>query len=192
MTTHDIGRHLHCYGVVSVVSPNLDAMAADGVLFTQAFATAPQCSPSRASLATGLYPHNNGVMGLAHRGFDWELAAQHAAALFSSAGFATYLFGGQHVTRHPDRLGFDAIHPTNEIEAVIAAQPRDRRMYIEINFDETHRPYPPAGEPPARLPIPRHLPAGPEAGGQRTALGHTPTPLERAGPRAPAALGRTH
>jgi arylsulfatase A-like enzyme len=191
MTTHDIGRHLHCYGVLSVVSPNLDAMAADGVLFTQAFATAPQCSPSRASLATGLYPHNNGVMGLAHRGFDWELAAQHAAALFSSAGFATHLFGGQHVTRHPDRLGFDAIHPTNEIEAVIAAQPRDRRMYIEINFDETHRPYPPAGEPPAGLVIPGYLPDGPEAVDEMTAVEQTITSMDGSVGRVLAALEST-
>src|SRR5207302_8657779 len=94
MTTHDIGRRLRCYGVKSVVSPNLDALAGAGVRFDMAFATAPQCSPSRASLATGLYPHNNGVMGLAHRGFDWELAVPHAAALFAAAGFASHLFGG--------------------------------------------------------------------------------------------------
>jgi arylsulfatase A-like enzyme len=110
LTTHDIGRHLHCYGVESVVSPNLDALAADGVLFTHAFATAPQCSPSRASLASGLYPHNNGVMGLAHPGFDWDLTAPHAAAILAGHGFETHLFVGQHVTQHPQRLGFAAIH----------------------------------------------------------------------------------
>ncbi|HEX2647086.1 MAG TPA: sulfatase-like hydrolase/transferase, partial [Candidatus Dormibacteraeota bacterium] len=57
MTTHDIGRRLRCYGHQSVVSPNLDGLAREGMRFTGAFATAPQCSPSRASLATGLYPH---------------------------------------------------------------------------------------------------------------------------------------
>ncbi len=106
ITTHDIGRHLHCYGVEGVVSPNLDALASSGVRFELAFATAPQCSPSRASLATGRYPHNHGVMGLAHRGFDWELApdAPHAAAIFAGLGFETHLFGAQHVTQHPERL----------------------------------------------------------------------------------------
>ncbi|TMD38032.1 MAG: sulfatase, partial [Chloroflexi bacterium] len=143
MTTHDIGRHLHCYGQHSVVSPNLDAFATQGARFTQAFATAPQCSPSRASLASGLYPHNNGVMGLAHAGFDWELAVPHAAAIFAEQGFQSHLFGGQHVTPHPERLGFEAIHPTMDFEKVLARHGKDQRLYLEINFDETHRPYPP-------------------------------------------------
>jgi arylsulfatase A-like enzyme len=172
------------------VSPNLDALAGAGVRFDMAFATAPQCSPSRASLATGLYPHSNGVMGLAHRGFDWELEAQHAAALFSRAGFATHLFGGQHVTQHPDRLGFDAIHPTNEIQSVIAAQPRDRRMYIEINFEETHRPYPAAGEPPAGLVIPGYLPDVPEAVEEMTAVEQTITTMDSAVGRVLGALDK--
>ncbi len=108
LTCHDIGRHLHCYGVDTVSSPHLDALAAKGAMFTRAFATAPQCSPSRASLATGLYPHNNGVMGLAHAGFDWTLSddVPHAAALFREQGFEAHLFGNQHVSLRPERLGF--------------------------------------------------------------------------------------
>lgn len=178
MTTHDIGRHLHCYGIRSVVSPNLDALAADGVLFDNAFATAPQCSPSRASLATGLYPHNNGVMGPAHHGFDWELSVPHAASVFAANGFATHLFGGQHVTQHPERLGFEGMHPTEAIERVIAAQPGERRLYLEINFEETHRPYPPAGKPPGGLVVPGYLPNGPEAVEEMTAVEQAITAMD--------------
>ena len=178
MTTHDIGRHLHCYGVRGVVSPNLDALAADGVLFDNAFATAPQCSPSRASLATGLYPHNNGVMGLAHHGFDWELSVPHAASVFAANGFATHLFGGQHVTQHPERLGFEGMHPTEAIEQVVAAQPGERRLYLEINFEETHRPYPPAGNPPAGLVVPGYLPNAPEAVEELTAVEQAITAMD--------------
>ncbi len=162
MTTHDIGRRLHCYGHDSVTSPNLDALAAGGVRFARAFATAPQCSPSRASLATGMYPHNNGVMWLAHRGFDWDLRVPHAAAVFARHGFATHLFGGQHVTPHPERLGFAGIHATDAFAEVLGGERADR-LYLEINFDETHRPYPPAGKPRANLVVPQYLPAGPEA-----------------------------
>jgi N-sulfoglucosamine sulfohydrolase len=164
MTTHDIGRHLHCYGRPGIVSPHLDAFAASGVRFEQAFCTAPQCSPSRASLATGRYPHNNGVMGLAHHGFDWELdpSVPHIARVLADEGFETHLFGGQHVSMHPERLGFAHHHAATEgVEALLAS---DRRLYLEINFEETHRPYPQAeGEVPAGLEIPSYLPDGPEA-----------------------------
>ena len=188
VTCHDLGRHLHCYGVESVVSPNLDSLAARGVRFEQAFATAPQCSPSRASLATGLYPHNNGVMGLAHPGFDWELApgATHAAAMFASLGFQTHLFGLQHVSMHPERLGFEQIHsPANEhanatgetvaagVEQFLESDLGASRLYLEINFEETHRPYGLGDLDPPRpegLVIPAYLPAGPEASAELTAL----------------------
>ena len=190
ITTHDIGRHLHCYGVRSVRSPNLDALAAQGIRFDQAFATAPQCSPSRASLATGRYPHNNGVMGLAHHGFDWELSpdAPHAAAIFGRAGFATHLFGSQHVSLHPERLGFDQVHPTDAVEHVLASEPRERRLYLEVNFDETHRPYPPAGPTPSDLVIPGYLPAGPEAAEEMTAVEGAIRQMDDAAGRVLAAL----
>ncbi len=190
ITTHDIGRHLHCYGVRSVQSPNLDALAAEGARFDQAFATAPQCSPSRASLATGRYPHNNGVMGLAHHGFDWELESPHAASIFSGAGFATHLFGGQHVTLHPERLGFEQTHPTDAVGHVLATEPSDQRLYIEINFEETHRPYPPPGPKPPDLVIPGYLPAGPEAEEEMTAVEGAITQMDAAAGRVLAALER--
>ncbi len=191
LTTHDIGRHLHCYGAGSVSSPNLDALAANGVRFSHAFCTAPQCSPSRSSLATGLYPHNNGVMGLAHHGFDWELQVPHAAAVFAAAGFEAHLFGGQHVTLHPESLGFTAIHgePVDrEIEDILR---RDSRLYLEINYSETHRPYPPAPAN-ARVEVPAFLPDIPEArselaglqdaiAGMDAAAGRVLTALEKAG-----------
>jgi arylsulfatase A-like enzyme len=192
ITTHDIGRHLHCYGVKSVVSPNLDALASSGVRFEMAFATAPQCSPSRASLATGRYPHNNGVMGLAHRGFDWELTpgASHAAAIFAGLGFETHLFGAQHVTQHPERLGFDQMHPTEAVQQVLAGTRRERRLYLEINFDETHRPYPPPGPIPRDLVIPGYLPAGREAAEEMTALEGAITRMDAAAGRVLAALDK--
>ena len=191
MTTHDIGRRLGCYGHRSVVSPNLDGLAREGMMFSHAFATAPQCSPSRASLATGLYPHTNGVMGLAHHGFDWELATPHAAAMFAAAGFTTHLFGSQHVTQHPERLGFEAIHETGAVEQVIASQPRERRLYLEVNFEQTHRPYPEAGAPPKDLVIPGYLPAGSEATEEMTAVERAIEVMDAAVGSVLAALERT-
>jgi N-sulfoglucosamine sulfohydrolase len=106
---HDLGRYLGCYGV-DVETPRIDALAAEGALFENHFTTAPQCSPSRGSLLTGRHPHENGLMGLAHGG--WELSEDERVLpeYLSAAGYDAHLFGLQHVTEHPDRLGYDEIH----------------------------------------------------------------------------------
>jgi arylsulfatase A len=58
----DLGwRDFGCYGNSKPVTPNIDAIAAEGVKFTQAYAACPVCSPSRAALLTGKYPPRTGV-----------------------------------------------------------------------------------------------------------------------------------
>src|SRR3954454_1580030 len=66
--SHDTGRYLPPYGHAAP-TPNLKKLAAEGVLFRRAFSAAPTCSPSRSALLTGQFPHQNGMIGLAHRGF---------------------------------------------------------------------------------------------------------------------------
>jgi arylsulfatase A-like enzyme len=50
------------YGGTVIDTPNIDALAADGMRFTEAYASAPICSPSRAGLLTGRYPLRSGIM----------------------------------------------------------------------------------------------------------------------------------
>ena len=57
MYADDLGfGDLGCYGSTSIPTPNLDALAKEGLRFTQAYATAATCTPSRYSLLTGSYP----------------------------------------------------------------------------------------------------------------------------------------
>jgi hypothetical protein len=59
------GPELGCYGEPYVKTPVLDRLAEDGVRFENAFVPQAGCSQSRAALLTGLYPHQNGQIGLA-------------------------------------------------------------------------------------------------------------------------------
>ena len=52
-----------CYGNPAMHTPNIDALAADGVRFQNAYTAQPVCGPARSLLFTGLYPHENGVWG---------------------------------------------------------------------------------------------------------------------------------
>ncbi|MEY7848901.1 sulfatase [Natrarchaeobius sp. A-rgal3] len=117
---HDLGTYLGCYGR-SVDTPNIDRLAEEGVRFDRHFVTAPQCSPSRSSLFTGRHPHQNGMLGLAHG--DWEIHPDERLLpeLLGEAGYETHLFGLQHVTEYPGRLGYDERHA--ETPLTESAQP---------------------------------------------------------------------
>ena len=107
--SHDLGRYLGCYGA-PIETPNIDSLARDGVLFEEHYASAPQCTPSRSSMMTGRYPHENGLMGLAHG--SWELHDDERVLpqYLGAAGFETHLFGLQHISQDTDKLGYDYIH----------------------------------------------------------------------------------
>lgn len=181
ITCHDLGRHLNCYGRHTVRSDALDALAEDGVLFENAFCTAPQCSPSRAALHTGRHAHTVGMMGLAHRPFGWRLRAgeHHLAGLLREAGFETILLGVQHLTRTPEvaALGYDhyereePVVPAPELAAraeafLLDAGRRERPFYLEVGFFEPHRPYDWGGAQPddsKGVGVPPYLADTPEA-----------------------------
>jgi arylsulfatase A-like enzyme len=177
-TCHDLGQHLGCYGQTTVNSPALDGLALAGVRFEQSFCTAPQCSPSRASLHTGRYPHSTGVLGLAHPPFGWRLDPneRHTAQLLRAAGYSTTLVGMQHLVEHgsePD-LGYQRVLPVApayaEAESAIALlrdfARQDKPFYLEIGFEEPHRPYDFGGAQPDTsrgVAIPPYLPDAPES-----------------------------
>src|SRR5262245_5628650 len=165
--SHDSGRYLQPYGH-AVPTPNLQRLANEGVLFRQAFNAAPTCSPSRASLLTGMCPHSNGMFGLAHRGFVLNDYKQHILHTLRPAGYYAALFGVQHIARDPNAIGYDKAHTFqgNRVEDVSAAAAEfihnapKAPLFVDVGFHETHRPFRKAGPredprcclPPAPLP----------------------------------------
>ena len=116
----DIG----CYGG-EIETPHLDRLARDGLRLTQFYNTA-RCCPTRASLMTGLYPHQAGVghmmgdYGLPGYRGDLNRNCVTIAEVLRSAGYATWMSGKWHVTppdnsatrNWPRQRGFDRFYGT--------------------------------------------------------------------------------
>ena len=81
-----------------VNTPNLDRLAAEGVRFGNCVATSPLCVPMRVTLATGAYPHNNGVWG--HIPHTVPADADHWIREIRNLGYRTSLFGKTHLHPH--------------------------------------------------------------------------------------------
>src|SRR5688500_5112285 len=156
--SHDTGRYVQPYGH-AVPTPAYQRLAEEGVLFRQNFAAAPTCSPSRAALLTGQYPHVCGMFGLVNRGFELEHPERHLARFLRDAGYLTGLAGLQHVVRAPETTGYEWIAGEGGRAAVAApaalrflaeyaSGDRARPFFLDVGFFETHRKFP--GADPAR------------------------------------------
>ncbi len=64
ISTEDISPAWGCYGDSMATTPNIDALASQGYVFTQAFSNAPICAPARATLITGMYATSTGTQNL--------------------------------------------------------------------------------------------------------------------------------
>lgn len=61
LSTEDISAHLGCYGDPDAITPTLDALAAKGLRYANAFTTAPVCAPNRSAIITGMYQMSIGT-----------------------------------------------------------------------------------------------------------------------------------
>lgn len=125
----DLGqRDLGCYGSSFYETPNLDRLAKDGALFTDAYAACPVCSPTRASIMTGQWPQRTGItdyIGAPTKPELWKrntrslpapytdrlaLDTTTLAEAMKGAGYATFFAGKWHLGPEgwwPENQGFD-------------------------------------------------------------------------------------
>lgn len=94
---------LGCMGNADVKTPNIDRLAAEGLLFKQTFANTPVCCPARANLLTGKYAHRNGMVANDLRLRESETTL---AELLKAAGYRTGFVGKWHLDGGPREPGF--------------------------------------------------------------------------------------
>ena len=150
--TDDQGYNdLGCYGSPTIKTPRIDRMAAEGVRFTDFYAAAPVCTPSRAALMTGCYPMRVSMAVAEHA--PWQKANSNRvwysgspyglnhdevtiAELLKSAGYATGMIGKWHLGDHahflPTNHGFESyfgIPYSNDMKPLVYV--RDTRVVDE-------------------------------------------------------------
>ncbi len=106
--SHDTGRYIQPFGH-AIDTPNLQKLAEEGVLFRNAFAVAPTCTPSRIGLLTGRSAHSNGLLGLAHRGFGINDYRAHIVRTLRKVGYTSTLIGVQHIAADAAEIGYDTV-----------------------------------------------------------------------------------
>lgn len=158
VTADDLGLQVGAYGDPLAATPNFDALAARSVMFRDAWVVQSSCSPSRSALLTGLWPHQNGQVGLVNGGFSMKRGVTTLPARLKAAGFATGIIGKLHVDP-ADAFPFDTAHSTPSASRHVpnvaqwAAEffkaNQTKPFFLMVNYLDPHRPFVPemAGHP---------------------------------------------
>ena len=151
IVSEDNGPELGCYGA-PIKTPNLDQLARDGFLFEKAYVPQAGCSQSRAAFLTGLYPHQNGQIGLATWKYQmFETDTPNIPNSLKSAGYSTGIIGKLHVNPESTfSFDFKAIPSSNfkrnkmnrYIEkAYDFFSTNEKPFYLQVNFPDAHSPF---------------------------------------------------
>ena len=121
ITDQQSNRALSCTGNPWLNTPHMDALAASGTRFTESYCASPVCGPSRACIATGRMPHENGVLV---NGMSIHDDMPTMGEIFRDAGYRTAWTGRWCVPGNgPDIRGFDCLHEIS--------QPLGRGIYAD-------------------------------------------------------------
>ncbi|MFO0978227.1 MAG: sulfatase-like hydrolase/transferase [Planctomycetaceae bacterium] len=121
----DMRCELGCYGAAHVKSPNIDRLAASGVLFQKAYCQQAVCNPSRVSLLTGLRPDTTRV---------WDLVTEMRSVMpevvtlpqyFRQNGYRSVAYGKIFHNPFPDAASWD--EPTHNAQGVVAYSEQNRQ-----------------------------------------------------------------
>ncbi len=154
IVSEDNSQNLGCYGDTHARTPHLDRLARDGVRFTNAFVPYPVCSPSRASFLTGLYPQQNGHVGLATGNYAlYDAKTPNIITYLRPAGYKLGLIGKLHINpASAFSFDFRAIPDANfarktPVGAYVAgakkfwSESADHPWFLSVNVPDAHLPF---------------------------------------------------
>lgn len=152
IVSEDNGPEIGAYGDRHARTPNLDRLAAEGVRFNRAYVTQAGCSQSRSSIMTGLYPHQNGQLGLATWGFRlYRADIPNLPRNLRAAGYRTGIIGKLHINPE-SAFPFDFAEipqgnfarrnlPDYARHAEAFMRAGDAPFFLSVNFPDAHRPW---------------------------------------------------
>ena len=152
IVSEDNGPEIGAYGTPYVSTPHLDALADSGVRFQNAYVPQAGCSQSRAAFLTGLYPHQNGQIGLATWKFGlYRSDTPNIVRSLKQVGYRTGIIGKLHVNP-PEAFPFDfakipsANFQREQMEryASFAAEfieEAEQPFFLSVNYPDAHRPF---------------------------------------------------
>ena len=151
IVSEDNGPELGCYGA-PIKTPNIDKLAASGTLFENAYVPQAGCSQSRAALLTGLYPHQNGQIGLAT--WNYEMYSEKTPNIVNTlkdGGYHTGIIGKLHIKpKSAFRFDYKEIPKSNfqrnnpelyQTKASEFFKSSKRPFYLQVNYPDAHRPF---------------------------------------------------
>ncbi len=151
--SEDNGQHIGCYGDPYAQTPHIDKLASESVRFENMYATQAVCSPGRASILTGLYPHQNGQFGLATHKYALYDEFPNMPRLLKNEGYRTGLIGKLHINPE-DAFPYDLRWNPKEFisfanrdvrkMAEVAGEfmkPSDEPFFLQISFPDAHLPF---------------------------------------------------
>jgi arylsulfatase A-like enzyme len=160
--------HAGAYGDPAVKTPAFDRIAREGALFTRAFAAAPSCTPSRAALLTGRYPHQLEEGGVLH-GFLPERFPVYTDLLEQAGYYVGYTRKGWGPGRFEPggRTRNPAGQQFSDFETFLRGRPAGRPFAFWFGSQDPHRPYEEgsgaaSGIDLASIRVPAFLPDTPE------------------------------
>ncbi len=165
ISSEDNGPHLGAYGDAYATTPNLDALAARGLIYRNAWSTVPVCAPARTTIISGLYPVSTGAQHMRSQSRLPE-GFRFFPELLREAGYYTTNNSKQDYNLEKPGGEGSVWHETSR-EAHWRNRPEGAPFFAVFNFTVTHesqirrRPHTPVHDP-AAVRVPAYHPDAPE------------------------------